>query len=188
MERTLPVHVHHRSKRCHLVDRERISRVVHDEFSTMATEDAVAARAAARAKANPISCLRAVWHRAKSKSKRDAIDLVPWRHNIQVYVANLIADTGGCFDLHKTPNGRVQCHCMNAIVLDDEERVASVDYLIMFATLGKSEQEAIVLEWMRYSKMTPGKGSRCFFFPGSTTHKICRNALAKVIGYGERSW
>ena len=56
-----------------------------------------------------------------------AIDLAVWRHRIQTFVLDLIADEGGCFDMHGAPLGRVSCHCMNAIVLDDYERVAVLD-------------------------------------------------------------
>jgi hypothetical protein len=137
---------------------------------------------------NPISKLRGLWHKATSKAKKDAIELPVWRHHIQVFVAGLISDKGGCFDIHKAPNGRIGCDCMTHVVLDDEDKVAVVDYLMAFAQMTKTQQESLLVEWMRYAKLSPGKGSLCFILPGSTTHKICKHACAKVIGYGERSW
>jgi hypothetical protein len=63
-----------------------------------------------------------------------------------------------------------------------------MDHLIMFAMMGKSEQEALVAEWMRHSKMTLGKTAPCFVFPGLTTHKMCKHACAAAVGCGERPW
>jgi hypothetical protein len=141
-----------------------------------------------RATENPISALRGSWFAATSKAKKDALDMSIWRHRIQIFLARLISDKDGCFDLHRSPKGRTNCHCMNAIIMDDVERVAVVDYLVLFAQMTKTRQESLLLEWMRYSRMQPGSSSCCYFLPGSSTHKICKHACAKLIGYGERPW
>jgi hypothetical protein len=56
-----------------------------------------------RATENPISALRGLWHAGTGKAKKDAIDLTIWSHRIQIFLAQLISDKGGCFDLQKTP-------------------------------------------------------------------------------------
>ena len=137
---------------------------------------------------NPISSLRALWNGATSKEKKEAIDLGLWRHQIQLSVEKLLADRGGCFDLHNAPNGRMKCHCMSKVVLDDFQKFAVVDYLMTFAMMTKTQQESLVIEWMRYAKMTPGATSLCYFLPGSSTQKICKHACAKVLNFGERTW
>ena len=140
---------------------------------------------------NPISTLRGLWNGARSQEKRAAIDLCDWRNKIRVFLERLTVDSGGCFDLHKAPTGRMKCQCMTKIDLRlNEQHVAVVDYLIMFATMTKTEQETLVLEWMRYAQLTEGQGRAqlCYFLPGSNIHRICKHALAKVCGLGERPW
>ena len=99
---------------------------------------------------NPISTLRGIWHAAMSKAKKAAIDLAVWRHNIEVHINALFSDNGGRYDLHNAPHGRMKCCCMTRIKVDDFECVAVIDYLMLFAQMKKTEQEALVLEWMRY--------------------------------------
>ena len=59
------------------------------------------------------------------------------------------------------------------------------------------EQRQLVLEWKKYASSVriemDGRGHRedkhtVFLLPGSTTHRVCKNALARIIGKSKHAW
>ena len=75
-------------------------------------------------------------------------------------MASPIFNHGGCFYLHKVPNGQIKYQYMTMVVLDHLEKVAFVDYLINVFMRR-------ILSWsgsMLYTKMVTGTAKSLFYF------------------------
>jgi hypothetical protein len=75
---------------------------------------------------------------------------------------------------------------------DEEEQESVFNYLSKYAILPWGEQRNLVLKWKRYALAFPssfvGNRNGVYLLPGSRTYKICKNALAKMIGGECHAW
>ena len=78
-----------------------------------------------------------------------------------------------------------------------EEMDQVLNYLVLYCKLEYREQRSLILEWKRYAEIAKFsmEGSahlqqqHCtFLLPGSNNHRICKNALAQIVGKGRRAW
>jgi hypothetical protein len=87
---------------------------------------------------------------------------------------------------------------MENLDLTEEEADGTVDYLIKYFKLSFSEQRSLVLEWKQYAKnlslemlrgvLTSSCTKQVFLLPGSCSHRVCHNAIAKLTGKSKFAW
>ena len=136
-------------------------------------------------KRHPLNEFRKEWQRCPKK-QQDSFDFEPWREELESFI-HLLANSGACEDIHN-PGRRINCTCLQDLDFsDEEEQEAIFDYLFQYAKMSWSEQRAIIREWKRYAtgfRITSGmrNNHQVYLLPGSPTHRICKNALAKLIG------
>jgi hypothetical protein len=75
---------------------------------------------------------------------------------------------------------------------NEEEQYAIFDYLCRYARVSWSEQRVLILEWKRYAagfqESCRRNKNQVYLLPGSSTYKICKSALAKLIGKERHAW
>ena len=110
----------------------------------------------------------------------------------------MMMNSGPCIDLHH--QARItKCLCMEDLrdEITEEEKDEVVEYLIGYAKLGRQEQRSVIGEWKRHAEanvfLIDGTERRSakhkvFLLPGSTTHKICKNSIAKLVGKSKDAW
>ena len=83
---------------------------------------------------------------------------------------------------------------MAELGLSDEDKDKVIDYLVMYAKMHRDDQRSLVLEWKRFADVLTGNagkrgayGGKVFLLPG-TTHLICKNAIAKLVGKKKTAW
>ena len=78
---------------------------------------------------------------------------------------------------------------MSEAFITDNDKDKVVDYLVMYAKMPRDDQRTLILEWKRYAKVLVGNSyrGRCYLLPG-TTHMICKNAIAQLIGKKGYAW
>lgn len=110
----------------------------------------------------------------------------------------MMMNSGYCVDLHHASR-LTKCMCMedlrNEITEEEKDRV--VAYLIIYARMGYREQRSLVAEWKRYAEATRASIAgmehrhtqhKIYLLPGSHTNRICKNAVAKIIGKKKEAW
>ena len=122
-------------------------------------------------------------------------DFQPFREEMATFLSTLSGST--CSDLHN-PKREIQCGCCCRIALSSSEIDAIVRYLALFALLDWTAQRSKVLEWMRYAEgsrsPTGASGASqiahhaVYLLPGSSTRRVCKNVLARVVGLGSTAW
>jgi hypothetical protein len=104
-----------------------------------------------------------------------------------------------CVDIYsKNPT---DCRCLENLDLTEEEAEAAVTYLINYFKLSFSEQRSLVSwEWKRYANILSAEigeqedrssysTKQVYLLPGcSASHRLCRNAIAKLIGKLKHAW
>jgi len=95
-----------------------------------------------------------------------------------------------CLDVRNTVT---KCTCMMIENVTLDERVECAYTLEDFAIKSKEEQQTLILQWMRYAEVMQrevGRGTqgRLYLLPGSNNKLICRNALARIIGFKRTAW
>ena len=142
---------------------------------------------------SPVAALHSCWNECSEKEK-DSFDFEPWEGDIAEFLT-LMMNSGRCIDLHNA--SRVsKCNCMEELRdnITDEEKDRVVAYLIIYARMGFREQRSLVAEWKRYAFSTKalcdrrGDQHKVYLLPGSQTFKICKNAVAHIIGKGRAAW
>jgi hypothetical protein len=136
---------------------------------------------------SPVGDLHSCWTEC-SDSEKDCFDFEPWENDITEFLT-LMMNSGYCMDLHNASRS-TKCKCMEELRdhITEDEKDTVVAYLIIYARMGYQEQRRLVAEWKRYasSAQTMG-GRRCnkhkvFLLPGLHSHKVCKNAIAMIIG------
>lgn len=120
----------------------------------------------------------------------------PWQSDLDEFFT-LLMNRGACLDIHHT--SRITgCRCMESlqITLTDIDRNKVCKYMMLYARMPWKEQRNLILEWKKYGDATRAmmegqrRSEKCqvYSLPGSTTHKICRNALATLLGKSKFAW
>lgn len=67
-----------------------------------------------------------------------------------------------------------------------------VDCLMSFAKLRVSEQNVLVVEWIKCANSHKFGGQddrhKVFLLPGCSKHRICAGGIGRLIGHGRRHW
>ena len=145
---------------------------------------------------SPVVDLHSCWMEAR-KGERASFDFAPWKDDIEEFLT-MMMNSGPCIDLHH--HARVtMCLCMEELrdAITEEEKNEVVEYLIGYAKLGRQEQRSVIGEWKRHAEanvfLIDGTERRSAkhkvsLLPGSTTHKICKNSIAKLVGKSKDAW
>jgi ribosome-binding protein aMBF1 (putative translation factor) len=141
---------------------------------------------------NSVKVLHSVWMNSTKEEQKD-FDSTPWLCDIENMLLLIMTD-GRCFDV-LNPSRRTSCCCMQGElypVLDYHERRHAVRYLFDFAKLPANGQHILVVEWMKYgsSNKYGGRAEQhmSYLFPGCSKYRVCKNAVARIIGYGQKHW
>jgi hypothetical protein len=142
---------------------------------------------------SPVGDLHSCWIECSEKEK-DSFDFGPWETDIAEFLT-MMMNSGRCMDLHNASR-ETKCMCMEELRdhITEEEKDRVVAYLIIYARMAFREQRSLVAEWKRYaasSRMMGGHRTdqhKVFLLPGSHTHKICKNAIARIIGKKKVAW
>jgi hypothetical protein len=137
-------------------------------------------------------------HREKGSLRRlgptDA-SVVLWKNAIRKFLLDSLFADNECLDI-KNVNRPSKCRCLQPIgpIFSEIEAVAVVEYLYGYALLHKSEQQTLLVEWMKYSDTISHAFARgdtrkkeTYLLPG-TIHLVCRNAIARFLGVGKSAW
>jgi hypothetical protein len=143
---------------------------------------------------NPFIALRACWKEC-TKEERESFDLEPWKESFVAYLTRICV-SGPCSDL-QNPTRRSPCCCLEALDLVDEEVDQLFEYLLQYFKLDFTDQRKLILEWKQYAASfridellhtTKYSKHQTFLLPGSSTHRICKSALAKLVGKSRHAW
>ena len=141
---------------------------------------------------NPFIALRACWKEC-TKQERESFDLEPWKESFVEYLTRICV-SGPCTDL-QNPTRRTPCCCLQELDLVDEEVDQLFEYLLQYFKLDFTDQRRLILEWKRYASSfridevnTKYSKHQTYLLPGSSTHRICKSALAKLIGKSRHAW
>jgi hypothetical protein len=105
---------------------------------------------------------------------------------------DLLSNSGSCIDMYN-PNHTTRCNCMAELdFANEEEQEAVFNYLSKYAIMPWCEKRNLVLEWKRcasaFRSSFMENRNRVYLLPGSSTYKICKNALARIIGKERHAW
>jgi hypothetical protein len=139
---------------------------------------------------HPLLELCKAWN-ASSKKEKEEFDLEPWKREFECFL-DVLCNSGPCVDMHNRSR-TINCNCMAQLDFANQEEQESIfNYLFQYARLSWSEQRVLVLEWKRYAaafcSSFVGNRHRVYLLPGSSTYKICKRALAKLIGKERHAW
>jgi hypothetical protein len=139
---------------------------------------------------HPLLELRRAWQKA-TKVERETFDLAPWKEEFACFL-DVLCNSGPCTSLHN-PGRQINCNCMSELdFVDDNEQDAIFSYLCRYARMTRTEQRVLILEWKRYAAgfqaSCRGNKNQVYLLPGSSTYKICKSALAKLIGKERYAW
>ena len=142
---------------------------------------------------SPVADLHSCWMECSEKEK-DSFDFGPWENDLAEFLT-MMMNSGRCKDLHNASR-ETKCLCMEELRdhITEEEKERVVAYLIIYARMGFREQRSLVAEWKRYAASTRMFGDhranqhKVFLLPGSHTHKVCKNAVALIIGKKREAW
>jgi hypothetical protein len=112
-----------------------------------------------------------------------------------------LMDQPFCFDLDKTTR-ETTCQCLHKLhaVLTEEEKIAACEELIDFAKRERTYQQGLMSAWQDIASIMHHhfpkqhrEFMRLFYaFPGYKSgdgpYLICKNALAKLYGFGRDAW
>jgi len=142
---------------------------------------------------NPLKAIHREWY-TSNETKRDEIDISVRKEWIEEFLFQLLDQQqmgSFCRDLDK-PTRQTKCTCLAdlkaRVTLLDRQMMAS--YLHSFAILDWNGQRHVAMEWMKHALNAKRyiKGFWLYLFPGSTKFMICKNALARVIGFNRIKW
>jgi hypothetical protein len=140
---------------------------------------------------NPLLDLRQCWKECTKKEK-ESFDLEPWKESFLGYLTQLCL-SGNCTDLQNASR-KTDCTCLQDLDLKDEEVDQLFDYLLKYFKMEFQEQRRLILEWKRYAASMKALGSHdgkkhlCFLLPGSWTRRLCKSAIAKLVGKSRHAW
>jgi hypothetical protein len=113
---------------------------------------------------------------------------------LRKFLLHLISLQSDCIDTNDGTRP-TKCRCMNALTrFQESEAVNCVEYLYGFGLLTKSEQQTLVMEWMKYADFITKAYRRgdilkktCYLLPG-TPYLICKDAMCRLLGLGKDAW
>ena len=146
---------------------------------------------------SPVSEIISSWNKA-SDVQKECFSVEFYLDKISAYVEWLmIQPTCICI---RDQSHSVHCNCMNQLrdMISSEKKQEVAMSLFEFACMTPKHQGIIVKEWMKYAmnsstaKMGKHKSNvsaRVYILPGTNGgFMICRNALARLIGYSYPTW
>ena len=163
-------------------------------MANIGTMAAAAVSPANKPQRHPLDAFRRQWLGLKI-CERESFDVSVYRDETLAFLDTL-GNLGCCRDI-VNPRNSIECYCMSNLDLTEEEAEQTVDYLINYFKLTFSEQRSLILEWKRYAKtlseMHHGESFsysqyQIFLLPGSSTHRLCRNAVATLVGKSRHAW
>jgi hypothetical protein len=119
---------------------------------------------------------------------------VKFRKNLlRRFLLEAIDNDKDCVDIKKVRP--TNCSCIGDIhQMSEAEAVGVINYLFGYALLPKSEQQTLVMEWIKYGenisnayRRGEAEKKRKFLLPGCS-HLICKDALCKMLGIGHDAW
>ena len=142
-------------------------------------------------KANPVKDLHSIWYDPAHINKD--IGRRKWWFKIKIHL-ELLMMLPTCYYVSKT-NTPSACTCMCDPRPSQDTLRKAAKYLLDFATLAKDEQQSMLIQWIKYADNQQAiligrshkEQTRVYLLPG-TTHRICRNACQRMVGYGSRAW
>jgi hypothetical protein len=141
---------------------------------------------------HPLDEFRRLW-KSSNKATREAIDINVFRDETLAFL-DMLSNVGPCLDLYNA-NDPIDCFCMANLDLTEDEARSTVDYLINYFKLPFQQQRAIVLEWKRYAntlstfqEQANSPTRQVFLLPGTSTHMLCKSAIARLIGKSKTAW
>jgi hypothetical protein len=147
-----------------------------------------------RPMASAVAALHGAYFSRKLKiEERDNFDFTRWEEEILNHIEYLHA--GPCRDV-ANHDKVTQCRCLADIRLGPELQPLVVQALIDFGISKKEQQSKMFFEWTLYAASTRrallGKPveerKKVYILPGSTGTMICRNAMARLLGYGRHAF
>jgi len=140
---------------------------------------------------SPLKAIHQEWY-SLSEKKREEIDIFTRKEWIEEYLFHLFQTSSRCFDLDK-PLRETRCTCLadlnGPVTLVERQLMAG--HLHSFAILDWNGQRHIAMEWMKHAMNVKRfiRGTKLYLFPGSSNHTmVCKNAIAKVIGFSRIRW
>jgi hypothetical protein len=134
---------------------------------------------------------RARKHIAVGVQEENSSTIRHYKNEIRLFYE--VLKKSSCVD-KKHSDRRSPCSCIKDHRLSEGEAVAMEDYLYSFACLSKSEQQTLVVEWIKYGEniglgIMQGQPGRLmkYLLPG-TRLLICKDALSRILGYGQTAW
>ena len=157
------------------------------------TNNSEEAFGAAAAK-SPLAAIKKLWIHAKKDEKKKFFNDGILALKIEAFLNSMLFYRVGCDDVLNPKRGPI-CHCMNdlSMELSDDESRSCVQWLLDYCTT-KSDatlQKERVIVWIQYAQAATQDNvtskSKVFLLPG-TSHLVCRNAIATILGLGKDAW
>ena len=139
---------------------------------------------------SPVKDIHREWY-TSSEKKRGEIDILSRKEDIEDFLFRLFQASTYCFDLD-CPTKQTKCTCLadmnGSVTILNRQLMAA--HLHSFALLDWSGQRHVAMEWMKHAVNAKQymRGPRLYLFPGSTRFMVCKNALARVIGFSRIKW
>ena len=103
-----------------------------------------------------------------------------------------------CVDVLNPSRGETNCDCMQ-VAIDDMNFEETMQFGRAMSGLLKKTRKDIdrhVVEWVKYAEASrrdlagrdKATQQRVYLLPGAHKHKVCKNAIAALFGYGRDSW
>ena len=145
---------------------------------------------------HPLNEFTRCWKQC-TKQEQAEFDFEPWRSDYESFL-DLLCNSGECVDIHN-PGRKTGCNCMGELDLTEGELNSLMNYLFRYARMSWEEQRSLVLEWKRHANLLrfcdndpSARGQvnvkTVYLLPGSSTHIICKNAIARLVGKSRFAW
>ena len=147
---------------------------------------------------SPVSSIHSEWEKAGLEGRKEW-DVDKQRRKIQDFLSAVLNEST-CLNLRGEP---LQCTCLRnaAATLTEDETEFLVETLCGFAYMKKEQQQQWVCQWISHAQSTltwikghlGGAATKeattlLYTMPGTVHHRICRNAIARLVDYNQRSW
>ena len=103
-----------------------------------------------------------------------------------------------CIDVMNTTRGFTDCDCLNhaAASLTPLETVSFGEAMYGMLKKPRKEIDQNVIEWINYANARRHdligrprhEQQRVYLLPGAWKHRVCKNAIASLCGYGRKGW
>jgi hypothetical protein len=134
-------------------------------------------------------------HRSRKQLRKKAPNSsseVHYKNEIRLFLERQ-QEAGACVD-KKHAERDSNCACVFDLEVSEEEATNIEAYLYSFALLERTEQQTLIIEWIKYGEnigrgLMRGDPRRLmkYLLPG-TQRLICKEALTLLLGYGQVAW